>query len=194
MRFLVTISIVYILLLITGCDIFSTRPPDPPTEQRSNFIQPTTPEIVITNFKNSIEDFNIDNYIKCFVDTSFSDKHFEFGASFGAGVDQSRFIGWNLESERQYMINLGKPSFGSAGLVLSEKHPVAISADSVVYNFDYTLYYPQSNPNVPTSFYGNLQFYIAVDQNKNWGIYKWLDFKTNSPYTWSYLKTVFIGG
>lgn len=187
------ISLICFLAFI-GCDIFNTRTPESPSEQSSNFIQPTAPDIVVTNFQNSIEGFSVDDYIKCFVDTLFSDKKFEFGPSLETGIDRALFLGWNLESERQYLLNLGKPPFGSAGLILSNKHIISVTSDSVVYNFDYSLFYPHNNPNFPTIFVGNLQFYIVLDQKHNWSIYKWLDFKTTSPYTWSYLKAVFIGG
>jgi hypothetical protein len=187
------ISLVCVLTFV-GCDIFSTRTPESPSEQSSNFIQPTTPDIVVTNFQNSIEGSNVDDYIKCFVDTLFSDKKFEFGPSLETGIDRALFLGWNLESERQYLLNLGKPSFGSPGLMLSNKHIINVTSDSVVYNFDYSLFYPSNDQSFPTSFGGNLQFYIVLDQKHNWSIYKWLDFKTTSPYTWSYLKAVKIGG
>jgi hypothetical protein len=188
------ISLFFILTFI-GCDIFNTRVPEPPSEQSSNYIQPTAPQIVITNFKNAIEDYNVDNYIKCFVDTSFSDKHFEFVHSLETGIDRSLFYGWNLESEHHYLINLGKPPYGIAGLILTNERSINVTSDSVIYNYDYSLTYPHGNPNFPTSFSGNLQFYLSVDRNRtNWSIYKWLDFKTGSAYTWSYLKAVFIGG
>jgi hypothetical protein len=186
-------SIVCIASFI-GCDLFQTRTPESPSEEGSNFIQPTTPEIVLINFKNAIEEYSIDNYIKCFVDASLSDKLFEFVPSLEAGIDRTRFDGWNLESERQYLMNLGKPSFGNANLTLSNKHIIAVTSDSVIYNYDYNLFYPQNNPNFPSSYTGNLQLYIAIDRNRNWSIYKWFDFKTNSSNTWSYLKAVFIGG
>lgn len=184
----------FFILTFIGCDIFNTRIPESPSGQSSNYIQPTTPKIVITNFKNAIQDYSVDNYIKCFVDTSFSDKHYEFVHSLETGIDRSLFYGWNLESERQYLINLGKPPYGIAGLILTNERSISVTSDSVIYNYDYSLTYPHRNSNFPTSFSGNLQFYLSVDRNRNWSINKWLDIKTGSAYTWSYLKAVFIGG
>lgn len=186
------LKILFLFVIFSGCDLFSTRPPEDPYRQRTNFIQPTTPDIVITNFKNSIEEYSVDNYIKCLIDTSFSDKIFEFIPS--AETDRTIFIGWNRESERQYLINLGKPPFGNAGLILSNEEIINVTSDLVVYNYDYSLYFPHNHPNITKSFSGNLQFYIAVDRNRNWGIYKWLDFKTVSTNTWSYLKAFFSTG
>lgn len=179
---------------MSGCDLFSTRPPEDPYQQSSSFIQPTTPDIVITNFKNSISEYNVDNYVKCFIDSSFSDKNFEFVPAAEAGIDRSIFIGWNRESERQYLRNLGKPPFGNAGLALSNKRIISITSDSVIYYYDYFLYFPHNHPNITKNFSGNLQFYLSVDRKLEWGIYKWFDFKADTLNTWSYLKALFSTG
>jgi len=193
-RYLKYYAIIFLFFLVQGCDIFETRTPEDPSQQSSTFIQPTTPDIVITNFKNSIEEYSVDNYVRCLVDAAFSDKNFEFVPSQEAGIDGVIFQGWNRDSERQYLLNIGKPQFGSAGLILTNKRITNVTSDSVVYNFDYVLYYPHNRENYPKSFSGNLQFYLAVDQNRNWSIFRWMDFKTTSPNTWSYLKAIFSSG
>lgn len=181
------------IFLIQGCDIFETRTPEDPSQQTS-FFPPTSPDIVITNFKNSIEEYNVDNYVRCLVDAAFSDKIFEFIPSQESGIDGAIFQGWNRDSERQYLLNLGKPPFGSAGLILTNKLITNVTPDSVVYNFDYVLYYPHNHENYPKSFSGKLQFYLAVNQKGSWSIFRWTDFKTASLNSWSYLKAVFSSG
>lgn len=190
---------IYHLLLLTtlfmyGCDIFQTRSPESPSQPSSIFVQPTTHDIVITNFKNSIIDYNIDNYIRCLVDENVSDKTFEFIPAQDSRIDVGIFRTWNRESEKQYLLNIGKPQLGSPILLLTNERMTSVTSDSVVYNFDYDLHIPHRHTNYPTSFSGNLQFYIAADQNRNWSIYRWLDFKTNSQNTWSYLKAIFSSG
>ncbi len=178
--------------LFSGCDIFSTRIPEKPSQTISSFIQPTTAEIVLVNFKNAIEEYNVDNYIKCFVDPNFSEQKFKFVASVEAGIDRTIFEDWSLESERQYITNLGKPPFTSAKLILTPKGETVVTTDSVIYNFDYSLDYPHINQNY--NVIGNLRFYIGADRNRNWSVYKWEDYKTTSSMTWSYLKAVFSTG
>lgn len=180
------------LTVFAGCDIFNTRIPEKPSQAISSFIQPTTADIVLTNFKNAIEEYNVDNYIKCFVDPNFSDRKYKFVASAEAGIDRTIFEDWSLESERQYITNLGKPSFTNAKLILTLKGETVVATDSVIYNFDYSLDYPHSNQNYIVV--GNLRFYIGADRNRNWSIYKWEDYKTTSSTTWSYLKAVFSTG
>lgn len=186
---------IYFFVLFTffsGCDIFNTRIPEKPSQTISSFIQPTTAEIVLINFKNAIEEYNVDNYIKCFVNPNYSERTFKFVASAEAGIDRTIFEDWNLESERQYLTNLGKPSFRSAKLILTPKGETVVATDSVIYNFDYSLDYPHSNQNY--NVIGNLRFYLGADRNRSWSIYKWEDYKTTSSATWSYLKAVFSTG
>lgn len=187
-----TLYIFFLLLHICGCNLFETRTPENPTEQNTNFIQPISADIVLTNFKNSIEDYNVDNYIRCLSDENFTGRRFKFTPAAVTGIDRALFENWNLESERQYFTNLRKPQYGRASLVLSNRREIIVSSDSVVYNFDYYLFYPHSSQNYQVS--GNLQFYLAPDAFSNWSIYRWDDFQTGQPTTWTNLKAIFSTG
>ncbi len=67
-----------ILLFLHGCGLFDSREVEPPTESRSTFIQPTSPDLVLTNLIFSISEKNLDNYMRCFVDSNFSNKRFRY--------------------------------------------------------------------------------------------------------------------
>lgn len=144
------------------------------------------------NLKNSVEDYNVDNYIRCFSDPEITNRTFKFIPAAVTGIDRTIFNNWTIESERQYFINLGKPPFGRASLLLTNRRDVYISSDSVVINYDYSLFYPRSNQNYNAS--GNAQFYLSVDKNGNWSIYRWEDFNTTQAITWTYIKAVFSVG
>ncbi|MEZ4822388.1 MAG: hypothetical protein R2942_08175 [Ignavibacteria bacterium] len=51
---------------------------EPPTESRSTFIQPTSPDLVLTNLIFSISEKNLDNYMRCFCRFKFSNKRFRY--------------------------------------------------------------------------------------------------------------------
>lgn len=188
---------IYILLPIIStfflsCNIFETRSPESPSQQSSQFIQPVTPDIVFQNLKNSIEDYNVDNYIRCLSDVEITNKNFKFIPAAVTGIDRAIFNNWSIESERQYFINLGKPPYGRANLTLTNRRDVYVSSDSVVINYDYLLFYPRANQNYNAN--GNAQFYLSVDRNGNWSIYRWEDFNTTQALTWTHIKAVFSIG
>lgn len=184
---LFTFSIIFL-----KCNIFETRTPEPPSQQSSQFIQPVTPDIVFQNMKNAIEDYNVDNYIRCLADPEITNKTFRFIPAAVTGIDRAIFNNWTIESERQYLINLGKPPYGKATLLLTNRRDVFVSSDSVVINYDYSLFYPRTNQNYNAN--GNAQFYLSVDRNGNWSIYRWEDFNTSQAITWTYLKAVYSVG
>ncbi|MDP3582568.1 MAG: hypothetical protein Q8S39_11595, partial [Ignavibacteria bacterium] len=55
--------ILILLVILTSCDMFSTREPELPTTSSSTQVPATTPDILFSNFKSSIEEKIIDNYI-----------------------------------------------------------------------------------------------------------------------------------
>ncbi len=180
------------VIFLSSCNIFETRSPENPTENSSIFIQPVTPDIVIQNLKSSIEDYNIDNYIRCLSAYEVTNKTFKFIPAAVTGIDRAIFDNWTIESERQYLTNLGKPAYGRASLTLTNRQDIYVSSDSIIVNYNYSLFYPCTNQIYNAS--GNLQFYISVDKNGNWSIYRWEDFNTTQAITWTYIKAIFSTG
>jgi len=98
-----------ILILLVGlssCDLFSTREPELPTTSSITQVPASTPDILFGNFKSSIEEKIIDNYMVCFADPAFSSKKYTFTASAAAFVQYPVLTNWGIESERQYFNNL----------------------------------------------------------------------------------------
>ena len=57
-------------LLISGCDIFTTRTPENPLNAGGIFTPPTSASLVIENLLNAIKEKNTENYILCLADTT----------------------------------------------------------------------------------------------------------------------------
>lgn len=150
-----------------------------------------TPDIVLDNLKSAFTEYNVDNYMRCFVDTAVRQYEFipsqETQANY-AGV----FSHWNLEAERQYFVHLGPATTGTPSLSLITQSSV-VSSDSVTYLISYSLYFPHSRSNVPQQVSGNMQISLGTDNQRLWSIYRWQDFKATRDSTWSYWKAVFSG-
>jgi len=177
-----------------GCDLFTTRDPEPPSTSTSTFLQPVSADLVLENLKNAIAQGNADNYFRCFIDPSLSDRAYTFVPSVEISAQYaSVFAAWTPENERQYFQNLGAPLNGTPYLTLSSSRTLAVSSDSVVYSMEYTLYYPHRRSGVTAYVQGNMLLYLGTNEQRNWAIYRWQDNKTVSDSTWSYWKALFSG-
>ena len=179
--------------LTIRCDLFHTRDPQSPSQSRSGFLPPTSPDIVLENLKNSVSERNTDNYIKCFSDTAFSTRRFAFLPTQEA---QTKYIGvfrdWDLNSERDYFENLRSrtPTDASSSLFLTGGFQ-SILSDSALYYADYLLNFQHNAAGIPQQAKGHLQFFLAPDRNQYWSVYRWIDAKVGNDLSWSELKGFF---
>ncbi len=182
-----------VLALISGCGLFETRQPQSPQQGQSGFVPPTSPDIVVQNLVSAISDRNVNNYLSCLSDTSFGGRAFSFVPPADVySRFQSIFLNWDKNSERSYFNNLTVQSSASASsaLVLSSEN-LTFQGDSAQYSANYTLIWPNKVPGYPQQSQGNLQFYMGVDRNQNWSIYRWIDSRVGDSLTWSEMKARF---
>ncbi|CUS83087.1 hypothetical protein JGI7_01618 [Candidatus Kryptonium thompsonii] len=182
-------------LAFISCQLFKTRSPETPTEvtEQLGWKQPITPEITLENLRNAIYYRNTENYIRCFVDSNFSDKRFTFVPTQEAQIQYPDiFRNWSLNSERNYFNNIktNVPQGGTSDLVLSGSFQ-SFGTDEAVYYASYLVNFQHVVKDVPQSAKGNLQFYLVSDKNGNWVIYKWIDIKIQNEFSWSELKAKF---
>jgi len=183
-----------VFFVFQGCDILNTRTPEKPSESGSSFVPPTSPSIVIDNLTNAIRERNTENYIKCFIDTTFSQYSFSFQATQSAQTASGPlFHDWNLASERAYFENLCSrvPPGGESTLILTDAKFESIQADSAIYTAAYTLIVQHTVQNIPQQAQGTLLFVLSLDRNNNWAIHRWIDNKTGNDFSWSDFKARF---
>ncbi len=100
------------------------------------------------------------------------------------------FSSWSTGGERGYFENLKSqtPATATSILLFSNGNFESIQSDSAVYTSNYDLVYQHNVGSVPQEARGTLQFYLATDRNRLWMIYRWVDIKGGSAFTWSDLK------
>lgn len=185
--------LLFSFLSYIGCGLFSSRTVEPPSEPRSTYIQPTSPDIVLTNLNFSIAEKNLDNYLRCLIDPNFSERVFRF---FPDAVSQSAypvFLTWNLTNERNYYSNLISftDETASSNLFLSNT-TINTGIDSAIIDSDYILVYEHNKQNVAKIVKGKLRFIMGIDARSLWSIHSWYDFiNDNNDTTWSVLKANF---
>jgi hypothetical protein len=178
-------------LNIFTCDIFKTRDPQEPSQVRSDFLPPTSPDMVLSNLKSSISEKNTLNYIQC-LSSNAGNRYTFVPPPDVQNKYLSIFSSWDVESERSCFENIRShtPLNSTSELVITGNYTLS-QTDSVVYNADYTLTFAQDISSIPQTIRGNLQFSISRDNNNNWAITKWIDNRVNNQYCWSELKAQF---
>jgi hypothetical protein len=178
-----------------GCGLFEPREPERPTQSGSNFPPAYQAETVISNLQNAIASRSIDNYMACFSNPLRSQRGFVFiPSSSGWAQYSSELSSWDLNKEREYMRNLISHTSPNAfsSLLLVSSYPPAVTSDTVVYNFTYTLTFQHDSQVISDSTSrGELVFSLGQDNSGTWSIYRWIDYPltpTTTITTWSSFK------
>jgi hypothetical protein len=171
-----------------GCDLFQTRDPQSPNQAASTFRPPDTPEILRDNFASAVQEHNVTNYMRCFVDTSATTQRFVFSPSAGY---ETVFQTWKLDDEQRYFQNLGDPAGSVPILTFSNAQELNRTSGTAEFTMEYFLFYPHRRADVSQQVKGFMHLYVMVDSRQQWVINRWEDTKTTSDSTWSYLKAHF---
>ncbi len=179
--------------LLTSCNLFSTRSPEEPDSGNISFPPPTTVEILIENFSNSIKFKRIDNYSDCFLNQG--DKSFSFTPSQSVySAYPSYFSNWDYEAERRYFQSLVSSLNNESEISLSMSNSAYnyISPDSTHYTAEYALSVPFTNSTIGNEFRGKIQLTIVPLDNGTFRLSRWYDSPIGSSDsslpTWSLLK------
>jgi len=182
--------ILSLVFLVISCDLFTTREAEDPNQNRSNFETPSSASIVIKNFKNSLIDKNVQNYLACFVDTLFSRKIYSFSASSEA-LSLYQMQGWGINQENGYLnaVITKVPKDFPISLTLTDTVYSNLGGDSLIYSASYFLNIPfQTGEPYSLNYSGNLEFKMLRDERSLWVIYLWKDTKSQTLPSWSELK------
>lgn len=184
---------------LAGCGLFSTREPEPPTGGGQSFVPPTSPALVIENFRTAVKEKNAENFALCLADASRGDRtdyRFEPAAEVAARY-AALFAAWNVVNERQAFISLMSkiPADTPPSLTISGGRFDVITQDSAVYLGDYLLTVNHTVAAVPVRAAGSIRLTIAPSPGGQWSIARWSDANpaaadTNTT-TWSALKAQF---
>lgn len=191
MRWLV---IILLPLMLTSCDLFSTRNPEQPDTAGTGYIPPTSYDLVIENLKNSIKERNLNNYLLCLSDSSFTGiSQFEYIADPQISSQfQGIFSEWNTNSEEKYFSSM-------VSSILEETKPILNFTDgkyqnfidSIIFNGTYFLSINFSDEQSEKNYNGTTRIVLKRSSTGFWYITSWYDFQANDNnlFTWSYLKS-----
>lgn len=180
--------IVIILIFIAGCELFTAREDELPENIGSNYVPPTTPDILFNNLKNSLSEKVIENYMASFVDTAFLSANFEYIAASGAASTFQTLSEWNLSDERIYINNVfSAVQDQKITLSLTDEASTPLG-DSAYYFYNYTLAVPTDQEDAPSAYQGSVEFTINLDERNQWVITRWRDIQLDNLPSWSELR------
>ena len=176
-------------LILSGCDIFSTRDAESPTQPRSNLPQAFERETLIDNFIISYKEKSVFDYLNCFSDSVFTGKEFTFVASSEAASQYpSLNQDWDIKSEETYFKNIIAASQDIPITLILSSPNFSQQGDSIIYTASYSLTVPFIDQEIENNFGGDLIFYMLRDNNLIWRIYFWQDLKSGDSQSWSEIK------
>ena len=98
MRVFLRIWIGFILFFIGCGNPFSIRDAEPPANPSSSWIPPYSAEEVLLNLTNAVKERNIENYMRCLIDSSNSNTVFQFDPDPVIAAEYpSVFTDWNVD-------------------------------------------------------------------------------------------------
>ena len=177
------------ILSLSGCDIFSIRDAETPTQPRSNLPQAFERETLIDNLVISYRDKSVFDYTNCFSDSIFTGKNFTFIASSEAASQYPALTqDWSLKSEEIYFKNITSASQDVPITLILSNSNFSQQGDSLIYTASYSITVHFTDPDITNNYRGDLIFYIIRDNNLIFRIYYWQDFKSGDFSSWSELK------
>lgn len=197
MKLFLKFQIITLLLIFSqGCENpFTTREPEPPEQTTSTFISPSSPDLVFINLQLAFSERNAENYIRSLVDTTRSDRAFEFIPDQGVAAAQpGTFLNWNLEEERRYLVQLlqSTPRDSAFSLLFTEENRIE-DAQTATFTQNYAIVARHSieSSNIPKEYRGQSRFLLERNETGDWAIYRWEDFTNGTDPPWSELKAFF---
>ncbi len=179
------------VLVVSSC---ATRTPEEPTGNRGTYEPPTSPQIVIENFRNAVIEKNTQNFMLCLADPTRSRATYVFEPSAEVGARfQAIFQSWSLNRERQAFLSLiaRLPTDVSLGLEFTNGSVAFSSPDSLVWVGEYRLSTKLDLAGVPNVLTGTMVLSIQPEASGLWSIARWGDAKRAADTlesTWSILK------
>lgn len=194
-RPLYSLYLIVFIVFAVGCqNPFATREPEKPESKQSTWIQPTSPDFVLINLINSINEKNITNYIRCLADTSNSKKNFNYLAEPSVALQNpGLFTHWQKEEELNFLnqLILYLPNDSTSQLLLKSLREHS-DQDSVILVKEYTLKLGLKCTDMcPKNVQGQAEFRLSKTDEDLWFIHQWSDFSTGDKNNWSDLRSYF---
>ena len=187
-----TLAMCFMVVISSGCSIFSPREAEEPGGSQGFFQQPDRPDVVLSNLQNAIENVNLQNYL-----SSLNREEFRFQASEQAQTsDPLIWDSWGYDQEQIYFNNLRSAAENLSGhrLQLSDRIDENISVNEIRITISYSITVNHNRSGTPNIGVGRMILNLVADANGLWSITAWSDIGNGEDFTWSQFRAVFFRG
>ncbi|MCE1164607.1 MAG: hypothetical protein LWX07_04295 [Bacteroidetes bacterium] len=187
------ISIAAVIIIAAALHSCALRDDETPTNSRTTFVPPTSPDLVMVNLQFAVIEKDVNNYMACFVDSMYSTRRYAYVPDVVSQIQYPIFQNWKLSNEKTYFTSLITLMDANATSNVFFSNPTLNTlADTAVYDADYLLRADHQKTNVAKTLKGKIRLILSADSRNLWSIHKWIDFKTqDTDTTWSVLKANF---
>jgi hypothetical protein len=176
---------------------FSMRKAENPAGIQTNWEPAHSSSQLIDNFGAAVDERDPEKFIRCLLDTAYSERRFVFVPDPGVlETHAPTFADWSVKKEEAVMRQafLLVPQDSICQLFFTEKLQEILSPDTAVVIQQYRFELHHSQTGLPRRFEGQITLRMAEDRRGEWVIYRWEDRSSvaDEP-TWSVLKAS-LGG
>lgn len=166
------------------------RPVEPPDSTSSDWISPTDYQILLSNLSLSINQRNVQNYLRCLKTDSLKFSP----ATVTYTGNQALWDNWSWQDEQTWLSNVISSLGITSGntLALTEVDLQNVTSDSLRYIGNYSMVMNHTDTSLTVSFKGQLEFSCRVNEFNEWQIWQWIDFETHPDSSWSRLKLNYV--
>lgn len=184
MQYKKLLKVLPLLVILTSCDWFEPGVPEKPLDEESEWIEPVSPSVAISNLKNSFEDRNIINYT-----SSLSQDFMFFGdPSDSQYVPPGAFNDWTLEVEEEVVTKIFNIFDNKIEIYFEDSLKDSTGSNASFY-LTYTINLGSSDSTVTAM--GIAHFELLRDSVNLWSISNWRDYRQNTLYIdWGILKAL----
>jgi hypothetical protein len=174
---------------------FSLRTPEKPVTS-TGWTPPLRPEEVLVKLQEAVGGRNAEYFLRCFSDPAFTGRNYRFEPDAETAAAHPEVFGaWSREKEQAVMQQAFylTPKDSICGLVWTASVREFMASDSAVFVRRYRLELRSREQNLPRTYEGDAEFWLAEDRSGAWAIYRWIDNSVSGSPSWSVLKAS-LGG
>ncbi len=174
-------TILIVIILSTACNWFNPRNAENPREEESEWQEPVSPSIVISNLERAFEDRNIVNY-----SSSLSFDFMFYGdQADSTDVPPGIFNDWDFDVEIEVATKIFN-IFSKINIYFEDSLKDSTGTEANFYEV-YSMNLESLDSTVIVK--GLAHFQLLLDSTNLWSIVNWMDFNTDSLYIdWGILK------
>lgn len=190
------ISILLTIFLLTSCDLFIPREPDPPIKTPNPYAwkPPTTPEIVLDNLSNAFPASKKNYYLDVLSHNLDTGNGFVFLPDPGVASSQPGvFDAWGYDAEETFITKLFQ-SLDASGLQrLTWQTDQVSPIDNyyeIIADYQITLTYSENSAAFPVLLGGQATLTLTQNSDLLYEVSQWEDLKSDSLQCWTELKAL----